>query len=63
MFNIRLGKDALTHEELLHVLPFECGYVCNEDGKPNWESVIAAVSLISIDVIINPHNMYTPQIN
>ena len=63
MFNMRLGKDTLTHEELLHVLPFECGYTCNEDGAPNWESVITAISLISIDAIVNPHNIYTPQIN
>jgi len=63
MFNIRLGKENLTHEELLHVLPFECGYVCTEDGKPDWNSVVTAISLISIDAIMNPHVHYAPQIN
>ena len=63
MFNIRIGKENLTHSELLQVLPFECGYVCNDDGKPNWDSIVAAISLVTIDAIIHPHNYYTPQIN
>ena len=63
MFNIRLEKENLTHEELLMLLPFECGYTCNEDGTPNWDSVVAAISLVSIDTIMNPHVTYIPQIN
>jgi hypothetical protein len=63
MFSTRLSKENLTHEELLLVLPFECGYTCTEDGKPDWDSIVTAISLISIDAIMNPHNVYTPQIN
>ena len=63
MFNIPIGKENLTHSELLLVLPFECGYVCNDDGMPNWDSIVAAISLVTIDIIVNPHNVYVPQIN
>ncbi len=63
MFSTRLTKENLTNEELLLVLPFECGYTCTEDGRPDWDSIVAAVSLISIDAILNPHMRYTPQNN
>jgi hypothetical protein len=63
MFNIRLGKEVITHEELLQFLPFECAYACTEDGKPDWNTVVAALSLISIDAIVHPYTGYNPPIN
>jgi len=63
MFNIRLEKENLTHEELLEFLPFECAYACTEDGKPDWNTVVAAISLVSIDAIVKPYAPYKPQIN
>ena len=51
MFKL-FGK--LTHTELLHILPFECGYACDEEGEPCPTSLAIALTLQSIMALTNP---------
>ena len=52
MFDSMFAK--LTHEELLHILPFGCSYACDDEGEPCPTSVTIALMLQSIVALSNP---------
>jgi len=63
MFDIRLGRDKITHAELLHTLPFESGYACAQDGTPCWHSILIAVVFTTIGEQATPGMLKEPYIN
>ena len=44
----------LSHLSLLKILPFECGYLCQEDGNPDAYSVSIAMILQSVSLLMRP---------
>ena len=64
MINAKLLTDA-THESLLYVLPFECGYFASEDApeKADWRTLKVAMALTAVNMYMNPYSDATPPIN
>ena len=53
----------LSHEMLLLILPFGCGYLCDDDGEPCEKSLQAAVALQAIIALETPHKAKLTEIN
>tara|TARA_R100000008_G_C3531691_1_gene139642 strand:+ start:251 stop:445 length:195 start_codon:yes stop_codon:yes gene_type:complete len=47
--------ENLTHETLLYIMPFNSGYLSQEDGEPWKESVMAAISLQALQYVLSPN--------
>ena len=64
MISAKLLTDV-SHEALLYVLPFECGYFASDANpeKADWRTLNAAMALIAINVYANPFADAAPPIN
>ena len=48
------NTQEFTHELLLQVMPFESGYLETEEGKPDQDSVMAAIALRTVEYVMKP---------
>ena len=47
-------SEELTHELLLHMMPFNSGYLQTEEGKPDQETVMVAIALRALEYVAQP---------
>ena len=52
---MKLLSMAMTNELALMILPFGTGYLLDEEGEPETNSLTAAMALQGVSVMQNPH--------
>jgi hypothetical protein len=55
-----LTAMPLTHDALLMWMPFELGYTCDEENKPDEDSVKLALTLHTMNILLQPHVIKDP---
>ncbi len=64
MISSKLLEDV-THESLLYILPFDCGYFANDEApeKSDMVTLKASMALTAVNMYTNPYADAQPPIN